>query len=238
MEEKLVSIIEQKTPQKDISKAKELFASMLDGDVLSLSEKELYKALSLRGSYILLELDFQELLQEIESKRLQYLISEALCIVTSFEDDHNRFSQIKDFLEYINKTATQEQSLLFSVKTVKELSKKPIKVAFCGILPINQLRLYLGEDIYNYIHQHNDELQERFAKLREDISLEIGIKILPLFPILDRSLPPKKAKLVDRVTKEVVAEFDIKAIKDIQEIDIYLLKLFYIYKTLAQKICV
>jgi hypothetical protein len=120
------------------------------------------------------------------------------------------------------------------VKKVSKLSKYPIRILFSGIHPINQLRMTIGQDIYKVITSDDDYFIPRFAQHRLNISRETGIKILPLFPMLDKNLKGNQVHLVDSVDGRIISDFQVKGVLDKNNLEEYLTKLFYIYKVLME----
>ena len=121
------------------------------------------------------------------------------------------------------------------MKNVDELSEFPITILFSGILPINQLEMRVGKEIDKLIHSDNEYFIPRFAKHRDAISQEVGIPILPVLPILDEGLDSLQVRLVDLLDDRVIAEFQVSEKLSRDTVEIYLLKLFYIYKVLVEE---
>ena len=93
----------------------------------------------------------------------------------------------------------------------------------------------VGKDIDKLIHSDDGYFIPRFAKHRDKISQEVGIPILPVLPILDEDLDGLQVRLVDLLDDRVIVEFDVSQKLSKDTIEIYLLKLFYIYKVLVEE---
>ncbi len=202
---------------------------------IPLSEESLQNALALEGEFFVLKLQYSDLTQEIERQKLKYKISQALSIIVSYEDDGSHFEEIHKFVEYMHTMSDAKQNMIFGIKNVEKLSQYPVKILFSGILPINQLKMSVGKEIDALIHSDESYFTPRFQQLRDELSKEIGIPILPLFPILDETLKPYEVRLVDLLDGRVISEFETTPDFNKESIEVYLLKLFYIYKVLAQK---
>jgi hypothetical protein len=201
---------------------------------INLSEKMLLNALSFEGSFYLYQLHYDDFESESQTLDIKYRVSEALSVVVSFEDDGSRIDEIENFVKYLKETADSEQNIIFGVKKVSKLSKYPIRILFSGIHPINQLRMTIGQDIYKVITSDDDYFIPRFAQHRLNISRETGIKILPLFPMLDKNLKGNQVHLVDSVDGRIISDFQVKGVLDKNNLEEYLTKLFYIYKVLME----
>jgi hypothetical protein len=92
----------------------------------------------------------------------------------------------------------------------------------------------VGKKIYELIHSDDSYFIPRFAKHRDAVSKEIGIPILPVLPLLDSELGEFQVRLVDMVDERVISEFEVCQELSKDTLEICLLKLFYIYKVLAQ----
>jgi hypothetical protein len=224
--------------QKDKSFSNEgerIIESMITSDApINLSEKMLLNALSFEGSFYLYQLHYDDFESESQTLDIKYRVSEALSVVVSFEDDGSRIDEIENFVKYLKETADSEQNIIFGVKKVSKLSKYPIRILFSGIHPINQLRMTIGQDIYKVITSDDDYFIPRFAQHRLNISRETGIKILPLFPMLDKNLKGNQVHLVDSVDGRIISDFQVKGVLDKNNLEEYLTKLFYIYKVLME----
>ncbi|MEA1956407.1 MAG: hypothetical protein U9N02_07945 [Campylobacterota bacterium] len=63
----------------------------------------------------------------------------------------------------------------------------------------------------------------------------MGIPILPVLPKLDIELNDYQVRLVDAIDERVISEFEADNNLSYGSIEIYLLKLFYIYKVLVEE---
>ena len=207
----------------------------LEDDPITLCEESLLNALELEGEFLVLKLHYTDFEDELKSENIKYKISQALSVIVSYEDDGNSYEEIKNFVEYICSVSDDKQNSTFGVKKVDRVSEFPITILFSGILPINQLKMTIGEDIDSLIHSDDKYFRERFAKHRDDISKEVGIPILPVLPILDKSLGSLQVRLIDLFDERVIAEFEVSQNLSKDTIEIYLLKLFYIYKVLVEE---
>jgi hypothetical protein len=205
-----------------------------DSPVL-LSEETLLSALELEGEFLVLKLHYSDFKDEIESEKIKYKISQSLSVVVSYEDDGRSFENIKKFVNYIYNISDEKQNSIFGVKSVEKLSEFPITILFSGILPINQLQMKVGREIDRVIHSDDEYFLPRFQRYRDDISKELGIPILPVLPILDEDLGVFQVQLIDLVDGKLIAEFQVENSLSKDTIEIYLLKLFYIYKILVEE---
>ena len=233
--EKLTKLIEEKT----VTNKEEIKSSIVNmiGDenaFILLDKEDLLNALQIDGEFLVLKLTYQDFERELEDAKIKYKISQSLSIIVSYEEDGSNFNNIEKFVNYIHKLSDKKQNSTFGIKKVDTLSEYPITIFFSGILPINQLKISIGRKLYEYIHSDETYFKPRFQKLRDDISQEIGTPILPLFPLLDTSLNDYQVKLIDTLDSRIISEFTIEKSKDYNPLEIYLLKLFYIYITLAK----
>jgi hypothetical protein len=93
----------------------------------------------------------------------------------------------------------------------------------------------IGKKVDELIESDKKYFKPRFKKLRDDISKEIGVNILPLFPICDTQLDEYKVNLSDPLDNRIISEFELPKEISKETLEIYLLKLFYIYKVLAEQ---
>ena len=234
----LKQIIEDKT----LNNTEEVFehvSSMIcsNDDFIPLHEDVLINALELNGEFLVLNAHYNDYDKELQEEKIKYKISQSLSVIVRYEDDGNSFEEIQKFVAYMHKLVDKKQNLNFGIKKVSKLSKNPITILFSGVLPINQLKMTLGKGLYALIHSDDEYFLPRFQQLRDDISEEIGIPILPLFPVLDKSLNDFEVQLLDLTDNRLISDVRIPIIPEKQgkeAIEIYLLKLFYIYITLAK----
>ncbi|NPA66119.1 MAG: hypothetical protein GXO11_04465 [Epsilonproteobacteria bacterium] len=234
----LYNLIEQKTVPQHQEYVKQALSSMLSKEALiqPVTEELLVKTVRLDGEFQVVLMDYNDLAEELQTKALRHLIKSALGIVVQFEEDGSCFEKIKTFSEYIYDFTSQEQSLHVSVEKVDTLSKTPIKILFGGILPINQMQMYIGKGLYDVIASEPDFFQPLFNIVRKKITKQIGIPLLPLYPEIDENLKPYEAKLVDPIEDKIIAKFEVDSCNTKENIDKYLLKLYYIYQKLAKQL--
>lgn len=202
---------------------------------IALDEKNLLDGLKLDGEFLLLKLHYSDFDTELKNEIIKYKISQALSVIVSYEDDGKSFENIEKFVNYIANIADAKQNATFGVKRVEELSDYPITILFSGILPINQLGMQVGQDIYDLIHSDDSYFPQRFSEFRDAISKEVDIPILPLFPRFNKEIKPKQVILTDLLDGRVISSFELVEDPSKDAVESYLLKLFYIYKTLVQQ---
>jgi len=204
-------------------------------DPIPLDETSLVEALEIEGEFFVLKLHYDDFQTELESQKIKYKISQALSVIVCYEDDGKSFHKVDKFVKYIYDISDVKQNSTFGVKNVKELSEFPITILFSGILPINQLKITVGKAIDGLIHSNDEYYIPRFAKHRDDISQEVRIPILPVFPLLDEGLNDYQVHLIDLVDDRVISDFQVKEKLDEDAVEEALLKLFYIYKVLIEE---
>jgi len=236
MNTKLLDLVSKKTSLDNFEEVKDNIASMIctEGSV-SLNEDILCDALSGEGEFFLLKARYEDFHLEKEHRLLEKKLKEALHITICFEDNGDFYTEIERFVKYIFEHTTKEQKFYFGVKQVKKLGEYPVKILLSEIYPINQLQIHLGEWIYDFISSDTDYFQERFAQARAKISHELGITILPLDVIVNDDLAPNDVVLLDSLTKEKIVAFSIEKSADKKALDIYLLKLYYVFLKLGVK---
>jgi len=232
----LIDCIKDKTVENS-TEIQESINSMLcfEDDYISLSQTQLLDALHVEGEFLVLKLHYDDFADELKSEKIKYKMSQSLSVVVSYEEDSSSYNNIKQFLEYITENTDPRQNAIFGIKKVKELSKYPITILFSGILPINQLKMTVGTKIDKFIHSDDKYFKPKFQEHRDSISKEIGIPLLPVLPILDENLEECQIRLVDLYDSRVISQFEINENLNEETVDLYLLKLFYIYKVLAQE---
>ncbi len=206
-----------------------------ENDPIALSEGSLLHALEYEGEFLLLKLHYNDFENELKNDKIKYKISQALSVVVSYEDDGNHYEKIENFVKYIYDISDDKQNSIFGVKKVESLSEFPVSILFSGILPINQLKMTVGSQIDALIHSDDAYFKPRFQKHRDAISKEVGIPILPVLPLLDTELGAYQVRLVDLFDGRIISEFEVTEILNNDTVDIYLLKLFYIYKVLVEE---
>ena len=234
--EKLIQYINDNSVdnQKEIEKS---ILNMVcqEDDPIPLSNEILLDALKIQGEFLVLNLDYSNYEEELLSQKIRYKISQSLSVMIRYEDEGNSFENIEKFVHYIASKIDVKQNMRFGVKSVDKLSSFPITILFSGILPINQLRMTVGSTIDKLIHSDDEYFLPRFTKLRETISTEIGVTLLPVLPILDKNLGEFQVRLVDLLDGRLISEFEVCKEFNKDTIEIYLQKLIYIYKVLAQE---
>ncbi len=227
----------KKNCTKNVAEIQTCISNMVCGvnEPIALSEESLCSALKIDGEFLVLKLSYDDFEHELKSEKIKYKISQALSVIVSYEDDGNSYKNIDKFVKYIHDISDEKQNSTFGVKKVEELSEFPITILFSGILPINQLKMTVGKKIDELIHSDNEYFMPRFAKHRDAISKEVGIPILPVLPILDEKLGEFQVSLVDLLDGRVISEFEVCEELSKDTVEIYLLKLFYIYKVLVQE---
>jgi hypothetical protein len=235
--QKLIEKIEELIPQERQEEAVKIITNMLCDDALltPLYEEDLLQALSIKGEFLVLTMSYEEFAQELIDEKLKYKISQSLSVVVSYEEDGNSFEDIQKFVHYIAALADNKQNATFGIKQVEQLSASPVTILFSGILPINQLSINISQDVHDLINSDEAYFKSRFEEFRDILSAEIGVPILPAFPKLDKSLAPTQVTLIDPVDGRLISKFS--AYEDVSKatIESYLLKLFYIYISLAKK---
>lgn len=232
--------LKQHIKNNTINNTKEIESSVLSmfcskESPIPLSQESLLEALELKGEFLVLKLNYRDFEDELKSQKIKYKISQSLSVIVSYEDDGNSFEDIKKFVGYVYDIADDKQNATFGVKNVGELSEFPITILFSGILPINQLQMRIGKNIETLIHSDDEYFMPRFHKFRDNISKEVGIPILPIFPTFDEGLQDNQVLLVDLEDAKVIADFSVDEGLNKEIVDLYLLKLFYIYKVLAEE---
>ena len=206
----------------------------LGEESVPLSKSDLHDALELEGGFSILKLNYADYDSEMKSGLIQHKASQALSVIVSYEDDGQSFEHIKNFVEYVSGITDYKQNSTFGVKKVDKLSEFPIKILFSGILPINQLKMTVGKKIDELIHSDDEYFLPRFKKFRDEVSDEINIPLLPILPMLDTKINDYQVKLVDLHDGRIIGDFEVDENFTKTTIDVSLLKLFYIYKVLAQ----
>ncbi len=229
----------QRNVTNDIQNVESTILNMIcTGDApIELSQKSLLDALHVEGEFLVIKLHYSDFEDEIINQSIKYKISQSLSVVASYEDVGDSYDDIEKFIKYINANSDEKQNSTFGVKKVKKLSEFPITILCSGILPINQLKMSVGKSIYELINSDDEYYVPRFQKHRDDISKEIGIPILPVLPALDKELGSLEVKLVDSYDGRVISKFIVSQVLNKETVEIYLLKLFYIYKVLAEEKC-
>ncbi len=229
----------QRNVTNDVQNVESTVLNMICADdaPIELSQKSLLDALHVEGEFLVIKLHYSDFEDEIINQSIKYKISQSLSVVASYEDVGDSYDDIEKFIKYIHANSDEKQNSTFGVKRVQKLSEFPITILCSGILPINQLKMSVGKSIYELINSDDEYYVPRFQKHRDDISKEIGIPILPVLPALDKELGSLEVKLVDSYDGRVISKFIVSQVLNKETVEIYLLKLFYIYKVLAQEKC-
>ena len=236
MTENLKNIIIKKTLQENQADVLTTIDSMICAESeLPLREETLYEALVGEGEFFLLKAKYEEFDLSTDNLLLDKKLNEALCITICFEDDGSRYEEIEAFVKYIYTHTEKEQKFLFGVKKVDKLSEFPLKILLSEIYPINQLEIHLGEWISSFLSKNKPYFKEHFAAIRANISQEIGITLIPLNIKTQEDLCKNEVILLDSVTKERIVAFRVETCDDKKALDIYLLKLYYIFLKLGSK---
>jgi hypothetical protein len=235
MKQKLLETIAKKTAPGHVGEMQETIMNMVcnENQPMPLSEETLCRTLEMKGEFLVLKMRYEDFEKELKEEKIKYKISESLSIVASYEDAGDSLPHIETFVKYIHDLSEPSQNVLFGIRRVERLSDYPVTILFGGILPINQLRIHIGAAIDRLIASHPDYFQPRFKKLRGDLSEEIGIPILPRFPRVDPGLAPHRVRLFDPIENRVISEFEIPPHVEKEGVNVYLLKLFYIYRELG-----
>jgi len=236
MNKELIDLINKKTAKENFEYVKENIKGMISPkSAVPLEEKTLYEVLNGEGEFFLLKASYQDFNLDKENKLLDLKLKEALCVTVCFEDDGSLYSEIEKFVKYIYAHTTLQQKFYFGIKQVEQLSDYPVKILLSEIYPINQLQMHLGKKVDAFIKSDVDYFKEYFALVRGKISDEIGIALLPLDIIVDDKICDKDVVLLDSVTKEKIVAFSIEHCEDRKALDIYLLKLYYVFLKLGAK---
>jgi len=231
----LIEFIQQNCTKSQDEIEKSIKSMICDkNSPIPLNATDLLKALKINGEFLVLNLSYEDFENELKYQKIKYKISQALSVIVRYEDDGNSFKYIDKFVNYISDISDEKQNSTFGVKKVEKLSQFPITILFSGILPINQLKMTIGKKVYDLIDSDRAYFKPRFKKFRDDLSKEIGTPILPIFPIVDKELGEYKVHLIDLLDDRVISEFSICEKANRDTIEIYLLKLFYIYKVLSE----
>ncbi len=233
---KLLKSIQENTVGENID-IQDSILSMIckETDPIPLHANTLVESLEIEGEFLVLKMHYEDFNEELKSEKIKYKISQALSVIVCYEEDPSSYKDIEKFIKYIHTISDIKQNSIFGIKQVKTLSEFPITILFSGILPINQLKMSVGKEIDALIHSDDAYFIPRFQQHRDEISKEIGIPILPVFPILDSNLGEYQVRLVDLHDQRLISEFEVDNNLCKNTVERYLLKLFYIYKVLAEE---
>jgi len=234
--QELIKCIEENTLNNS-NEIQKCITSMIcqEDELVPLDEKSLLDALNITGEFLVLKLHYDDFEDEVQNQVIKYKISQSLSVIVSYEDDSDSYDKIANFVEYIHDISDEKQNSVFGVKKVSKLSKYPVKILFSGILPINQLKMSIGKKIYELINSDKSYFQEKFKQYRDEVSKNIGVPLLPIFPSLDENLNEFRVKLVDILDNRVISEFDVCKEVTKDTMDMYLQKLVYVYSVLADE---
>ena len=235
---KLSYVIKEKISDDYLDVAKNVIEGMVcsKNDPIPLDTQKILQALSIDGEVRVFGLKYDELDSEIKEQFLKEKILHSLSIIVKYEvKDSDMVDRIEKFTDYIYNFCDKKQNFIFGVKQVEEYSQYPVTVLFSGILPINQFYMHIGRSIKDLIDSDREYFSKRFEKLRDDVSDVINIPLLPLFPKVDTKLKDNEVKIFDSSDNSLVCEFEVDASLDKNNIEIYLLKLYYLYISLVQK---
>jgi len=233
---KLLEYINDNTTTNTLEIQESISEMVCEDDApISLSAESLLNALKLDGEFLVLKLHYKDYEEERKSQKIKYKTSQSLSIIVSYEDDGSSYNDIHKFVKYISDISDEKQNSTFGIKRVEKFSEFPVTILFSGILPINQLKMTVGKKVDELIHSDDEYFIPRFQKFRDDISKEIKTPILPILPRYDAKLSPYQVRLVDLHDERLISEFEVIPSIDKETIEIYLLKLFYIYKVLIEE---
>jgi hypothetical protein len=230
-------IVQEKTTAQNSAKVLQALESFIikGDDGLSIGEATIQEALSGEGEFVIVESNYDEFETQGYKQWLKEKLSEAINIVVVFEDDGNQFGTIEKIAAFIYENTTSMQKVQIGVKKVKQLSATPLRVLFAEIYPINQLEMFLGDEVFDFIEQHKEYFLPYFQKLRFIISREIGVALLPLLPKKSQNLSPKEVCLTDKLTHKKIVEFQVKKLETTQDLDSYLQQLLKIFLQLGKR---
>jgi len=236
MNKELIELIKSKTLKDNTQSVIENLEAMLcNNGEFDVDESMLHDALQGRGEFFLLQVRYEDFSSKQEHPLLEKKLKEALCITITFEDDGSQYTNIEEFVKYLYAHTTQEQKFCFGIKKVETLSEYPIRILFSEIYPINQLEIHLGKWIFDFIESDKSYFEQHFAYIREELSRELKIPILALDTKYDAGLDDNEVLLLDSVTKEEIVNFRVEKNEDKKALDLYLLKLYYVFIKLGSK---
>ena len=207
----LLEIIAEKSAPACIGQMQELIMGMIcnESQPMPLSAEEIYDAMLLEGEFAVFELDYKDVEKELFEKRLQKNISESLSILVTFEEDGRSLTDIESLIRYIHEQLDPLQNFRFGIKRADKLSHFPVKILFSGILPINQLQIFVGKEIGELLEKNSTFLEAELQTIRLELSEKIGTPILPLHFQISSKIPPRRVRLFDPVQKLLLCEFDV-----------------------------
>ncbi len=226
----LLDLVAAKSAPGHAGEMQEAILGMIcnESQPMPLSAQELHEALETDGEFLVLRLGYDEVAEELRENRLEETIREALSILISFEDDGGALETIERFIRHFHERLDPRQNFRFGIRRTRTLSDAPVTILFAGILPINQLKITVGTRIAQMIEADRAYFEPRFRELRERLSEEIGIPILPVATDISETIPPGSIRLVDPSEDRVLCRFDVTQ-PDREGIENYLMKIYYIY---------
>lgn len=232
-------VLKQFIQNNTLENTQEISNSLLNmlcskNDPIPLTSAEILEALSVLGEFFVLKLSCEDFERELQDEKIKYKISQALSVVVTYEeDDGSSFGEIEKFVNYIHELSDSQQNSTFGIKKVEKLSEFPITILFSGILPINQLKMEIGENLYALIDSDLDYFKKHFSLFRHELSQEINIPILPVLPLCNKKLEGTEVLLTDLLDGREICRFTTQKEPNLELIESYLMRLFYVYKTLA-----
>jgi hypothetical protein len=232
--DRLLTLIAERTPPDQVGRMQEALLGMVcnESQPIPLGEKELYDALIREGEFLVLRMNYDDIEKELKERKLERKIGEAQSLLVSFEEDGSHPELIEEFVKYLHDRLDPLQNFRFGIKRAKAPSEYPVTMLLSGILPINQLHLFVGEGIEKLIGENRDTLLPHFLELRRRLSQEVGLPILSLHRSVDESLAPAQVRLVDTTDGSVLCEFVVEELSP-EGLEIYLQKLSFVLKSLA-----
>ena len=226
----LLEIVAKKTAPGHRGEVQEAVLGMIcnESQPMPLSAEEIGEAIRGEGEFLVLKLGYDDVEEELRLKKLEENIGESLSILVTFEDDGEALEPIERFIRYFHERLDPRQNFRFGIKRVEKLGTYPVTLLFGGILPINQLRLTIGTGIAELIAKERDYFEPRFREVRERLSEEIGIPILPVATEVSETIPPNRIRLVDPADGKILCRFDVER-ADREGLEIYLTKIYYIF---------
>jgi len=235
MNETISKLLKEKTTPQNYEKVYQALELLrVEDGALRVTLKDLQEALSGEGEFVIVEGDYSEFETQEYKTWLKRKLCEAIEIVVVFEDDGTQFEKIEEIAAFIYTHTSSMQKVKIGVKKVEQLSTTPLRVLFAEIYPINQLEMFLGSDIFEFIEQNKEYFEPYFEQIRMMLWREIGVAILPLLPQKSQNLAPNGVCLRDRVTQKRIVEFEVEQLKEPKDLDLYLQKLFYIFVKLSK----
>ena len=235
--QRLLEAVARKTLPERTGEMQDAIARMVcnESQPIPLDADALSDALEREGEFLLLQMGYDDFEKEPEERKIEKKLREAASVVATFEEDGTRLDAIEEMLKYIHDRLDGLQSFRFGIRRVERLSDAPVSILFAGILPINQLRLQVGEEVMEMLEAYREHYDPLFENLRRELSEETGVPILPLPAQIDPDAPPRRVRLEDPYTDRVICEFEVAPLIEKEGLEIYMMKLYYVYKRLIQQ---